>query len=431
MLIYVAVGVGMVPLALSISWVLATLARPLSPERHAYAVIVLTVVALMAVVVGGGSREFAPDQLRGVNDRYLFYAAPLLIIAMLAFLLERRPLTLVTLAGGALAAWMAWASHLLLAGETFVTASATYHIQLNAYAEDVGDWLGVEHFTSGKLAALVTAIACVAIALARRRVRPEVVAGVVALAVGAYTVNETMFTRHKLGDIQPSADYAKGRDWVDRALPSGTRAAVLLSTLGVSGDDWQATWWDLTYWNKKAAANRYAFSKRTFWDGQGVPHALALDEASGRMSGLGGLHYMVRGVADRRFGFVGESTVGAPHNNLQLWQLPQQGRLQWWFHGLDDTGFVPPGQRGLLRVFAPAGGGPHQVEVPIGTPFGATGPSTYEILGAGRQLAAGTVAVGSVARPGVRIDVPEGGHAELELRAAGKGLQFYGANVSR
>ena len=424
MLIYVALGVGMIPLALSITWVVATLVRPLSPERHANAVIVLTVVALLAIVVGGGSRVFAPDQLRGVNDRYLLYAAPLLIIGMLALLLERRPLTLLTLAGGALAAWMAWASHLLLAGATFVTPTATYHPKLNDYAHSVGDWLNVTNFTSGKLAGAATAIAVVLIALARRWARPPVVAGVVAALVGAYTINETTYTRHRLTEIQPSADYGKGRNWVDRTLPRGTRAAVLLSPLGVGGADAQATWWDLTFWNKKAAANRYAFSNRVTWDGQAVPHALDIDTGTGHVGGLGDLHYMVRGVADRRFGFVGETTIGAPHNNLQIWQLQNQRQLQWWFHGLDETGYIPAGQTGLLRVF---GGAARRVKLPVGTPFGAKTPSTYTIREAGRTLASGSIAPGKVATPSVATT----GHADLEIRARGAGgLQFYGAIVS-
>src|SRR3954452_13099488 len=238
MLIYVALGVGMLPLALSIAWVLATLARPVSVERHAYAVILLVIVGLLAVVVGGGSRGFVPnDELRGVNDRYLLYAAPLLIIGMLASLLDRRWLPVPTLVGGVLAAWMAWASHLLLAGATFVTPTATYHIKLNEYAESVGDFLGAEHFTSGRLAALVTVVGCLLVAVARRWLRPGLVAAGVALLVGLYCVNETTYTRHRLTDIQPAADYARGRDWADRLLPRGGRAAVLLSQLGVGGLD--------------------------------------------------------------------------------------------------------------------------------------------------------------------------------------------------
>jgi hypothetical protein len=435
MLIYVAVGVGMLPLALSITWVLATLLRPLSPERHAYAVILLAAVLPMAVVVGGGSRVFAPDQLRGVNDRYLFYAAPLLIIGMLAFLLERRPLTLTTLAGGALAAWMAWASHLLLAGATFITPTATYHPELNHYAERVGGWLGADHFTSGRLAALVTAIACVAIALARRRVRPPVLATVVVALVGLYTVNETQYTRHRLTDIQPAADYGRGRNWVDRALPRGTSAAVLLSSLGVNGADSQATWWDLTFWNKKAAADRYAFSSRVFWDGQAVPHALTVDTRAGRIGGFGNLHYLVRGVADRRFGFVDETRVGAPHNNLQLWQLPSAGRLQWWFHGLDDTGYIPPGREGRLRVFGAGSPGPRTVTIPLGLPFGGETRCSYLLFEGARSLIdarrVGTVGSGG-ARASLSLTPPANGFTELRIATGrGCGLQFYGANVSR
>jgi hypothetical protein len=429
MLAYVVVGVGMLPLALGGAWILGTLAAPMSAERHAFAVIALTAGALLTVIIGGGTRLDIPSDALTINDRYLLYLVPLMAIAMLALLLEPRRLTLTTVAAGALAGWMVWASQLKLAGPTFVTPTATYHPELNHYAERVADLLNLDHVTSGRLTGAVTLIATVVVALARRWLRLGAVAVVTTLLVGAYCVNETTYTRHRLTDIQPSADYARGRDWVDRALPRGTRAAVLLSSLGVDVQTAQATWWDVSFWNKKAAAFRFAFSSRVEWDGQAVPHPLTVDTAGGRIGGLGGLHYMLRGVADRRFGFVGETTVAAPHNNLQLWQLPAQ-QLRWWFHGLDETGYVPAGGQGFLRVFGDGRPGPRQVTIPFGTAFGATGPSQLSILHDGRPMAKGEAPVGEVSKTAVTVQLPAVGHTELVLRAGSTGVQFYGATVS-
>ena len=87
-------------------------------------------------------------------------------------------------------------------------------------------------------------ILIVAVALAKRWVRTEIVAGVVVAAVGLWCLNETAYTRDKLEHIQPNADYSHGRNWADKLLPRGADATVLLSNLGVEGLTADATWWD-------------------------------------------------------------------------------------------------------------------------------------------------------------------------------------------
>lgn len=433
MLAYVAGGIAMLPLALSLAWVAATIVRPLSPERHAFAVILTTATVLLTVIIGGGTRALAVVASLGVVDRYLFYVAPLLVIGMIAFLLERRPLSLLTLGGGLVAAVVFWTAELRLAGPTFNTPSATWHPILNDAAERVGRALDVQTLTSGKLLAGVTVLASAAVALARRRVRPELVTAVVVGVVGVYVAVETTYTRHQLEKIQPGKHYARGRDWVDATLPRGARSALLLSSLGVDAATAQATWWDVSFWNRAVTAVRYAPGAEIGHDGQAVSKGVTVVPADGRVDGLSGLHYLVRAVVDRRFGFRGESTLGAPHNNLQLWQLPSPDRLAWWYRGPDETGYVPAGRRAVVRVFADGKAGRRRVTMPIGTPFGARRPSRFAISSAGRRVAAGRVGTGATRSVSVDVTLAAAGHADLVLEASpgggASGLQFFGAEV--
>ncbi len=425
---YVAIGVAMVPVALSAAWIAATLVRPLDRTRHAYALVLLCSGTLLTIVSAGGAVAFT----NGVNDRYLAYLAPPLMIGMLAFLTERRPLALATIAAGAGTAWIAWNSTLEEVGQTFVSPTAAWHKVLYGRAPEIGRLFGAYDLSSQRLMAWSCGLACLAIALARRRARPALVAVPVALLVGAYCLAETTYTRGKLREIQPAAGYANGRDWVDRTLGYGRTADVLLSGLGEPSSA-QAVWWDLAFWNSQVRGEHRMAGGPLYRD-QTFPQGFWVDPRTGRAHGLDDAHYIVQGVADRRFGFRDTAPVGAPVGNLQITSLPAPVEARWAHYGPDETGFLPPGASSTLRIFGDGTAGPHTVTVTFGPPFGAKHAVAWEIRRAGRRLAAGHVRVGAAATPAIALALPARGFRDLTLhapKAAGSpGLQFYGASTA-
>ena len=209
---------------------------------------------------------------------------------------------------------------------------------------------------------------------------------------------------------------------------------MVVASLGVDEQTAQATWWDLGFWNKRVTQTRYLFGTRERYAAQAFPEQLFIRPRDGRVSGLGESQYMVRAVADRRFGLAGESRVGDPHNNLQLWAVRPPVRASWVYLGPDDTGFLPPGSKAFVRVFAGARGGPQRVAVTLGAPFDARAPARYAIAARGGAKIAGQVAVGRTATPRLTVSLPPFGHADLLVRAraggGSPGLRFYGATAS-
>jgi hypothetical protein len=426
MLSYIAIGVAMLPLALATAWAAGTLWRPRSAEQHAFAVIGALAVLLLTIVVGGGSVHFTA----GINDRYLMNVVPLLMIGMVAFLLEERPWRLWLAAAALGAAWIVKDAVLEEVGPTFVSPSAAWHFVLYGHAPDIGRWFGAV-WDSAELMAWWTLGACVVIALARTWLRPALVATVVVAIVGGYGFVETTYTRGKLENLQPAANYATGRDWVDQTLPYGAQADAVLSTLGADQASAGAVWWDLTFWNAQVTGTRYTQPAPTGWLDQAFPIGFTIDPQTGAISGVGAHGYVVMGVADRRFAFRGAVPVGPAKNNLQILQVPQPVNALWTWAGPDETGFLPPGGTATVRVFADGLAGRRGVALALGTPFNAKGPSRYRVTAAGGRPVSGRVAVDQQALPTIELDMPATGHVDLTLHAPGatQGVQFYAAGI--
>jgi hypothetical protein len=426
MLSYIAIGVAMLPLALSAAWAAGTLWRPYDAEQHAFAVIGTLAAILLTIVVGGGSVHFTA----GINDRYLAYLVPLIMIGMLACLLERRRWRLWIVLGALGAAWIVKDAVLEQVGPTFVSPSAAWHFVLYGHAPQIGRWFGLT-WDSAQLMTWWTIGACVAIALARTWLRPAVVTTFVVLVVGGYGFIETTYTRSKLEKLQPAASYATGRDWVDQTLPYGAQADAVLSTLGADQASASAVWWDLTFWNAQVTGTKFTQPAPTGWNDQAFPLPFTIDPDTGAVSGVGTHGYVVQGVADRRFAFRGAVPVGAAKNNLQIFQIPQPVNALWTWAGPDETGFLPPGGTATVRVFADGLAGRRGVALALGTPFNAQGRSKYRVSAAGGATVTGKVAIDQQALPSIELDMPATGHIDLTLTALGKtqGVQFYAAGI--
>src|SRR6266540_1746678 len=105
---YVVIGCGVLPFVLAASWALVTVARPERKEANAFALLLLVLVPLLTLEVTSFDLRFTPNAF--VQDRYLFYLAPLFGVAAGAALVQRtdaRLRALVAVAVGGAFAWLA------------------------------------------------------------------------------------------------------------------------------------------------------------------------------------------------------------------------------------------------------------------------------------------------------------------------------------
>ncbi len=357
---YVAVAVGVLPLGLSIAFALASVWRPADPERHAYAWLMTVVVTGLVLAVGSFSVRFTG----GINSRYVFFAAPLLFVGMVALLTERRRMPVALLAGGAAMTWLVAPAELALRGPSLVSPDAAFHDVLFGRLPQLEERLGLRGFPPPRVLAFVALLALVAMVLARRRGRGRAAALVAVAGITAWCAVETGYGLKRIADTQrgASAAFLDTRSWIDGTLPAGATAPMLISSFGDPGSA-PGAWWDVHFWNKKVdrvlqLPGRPIYEQPFPEFVTAVPDGsfVGAGQSAGALPGSGpGVDspWLVRSVIDRRFGFAGASVLGE-RNGVQVLRLAQPVRLDWQLLAPEDTGALPAGSAAELRVFGPA-----------------------------------------------------------------------------
>jgi hypothetical protein len=156
----------------------------------------------------------------------------------------------------------------------------------------------------------------------------------------------------KIVDTQhPSAEYLAGRNWVDRALPSGGHAAVLLSSFGDRFTT-AAMWWDVSFWNVRADRALRFDSGDDFI--QKTTYPLNLDQRDGSLDGIG-TDYVVLSDTDGRLAFARSQPITGRYG-MHLVRLPPDPHVRWAVLGTDPAGRLAAGGRANVLLFAaPAG----------------------------------------------------------------------------
>lgn len=410
MMAYIAVGIGVLPLVASAAWAPVALARPESAETHAFAVLLVLLVAIMTVLAG----SFTVQYTTGINDRYLFYIAPLLFAGMVAALVRGRRIVVPLGVSGALVAWLVFASDLAQAGASVVSPSATFHLVLDGRAYDVGRVLGNPELTSPTLigAATLGGSLLLALVFALRRVPVLWVAALATITVLAYGVLQTGYVLDKIEATQAGVgqEFLDNRTWADAALPEGARAVAVIgafeepaTTVGV--------FWDLTFWNRQV--DRVAILEGDSRYDQPFHTRFTLDPATGALDGLDHREYLVRSQGDVRFGVRGAEALDA-RNLLVLERAPRPYEAEWAVLGAGARGKVPAGERVTVRVYGDGTARERQVSLSLITSFDATTPHRYRLAGGG-VAERGRVAPGETEELEARVRVPADGYADLTL----------------
>lgn len=411
-LAYVAVAIAMVPLALSLAYALQNLVKPEGREQHAFALLSVLTAIFMTYLVGLFSAQFT----QGVQDRYLFFLVVPMFVGCVAWLSLARPNWWTVGAGAAFAAFVVWRSLLELRSPTLVSPSAAWHQVLFGRTIELNRHLGTT-FSTQKLIAVGTIVACAALVVARR-LRPQwwPVVAVVLVGLALYGFAETQYTMNKIADFEQPRDSKSWAelDWIDDALPDGERAPVVLSDMG-SPPDAAAAWKHVRFWNRKGG--------RAYWFGdtdlnQPFVEQTTIDRERGRLPVLADQKYAITAVPDKRFQLQGATSLGSA-TSVQLLKLKPGARLDFILDAATDAGLLPVRRPATLRVFPPASGDTQRITLDMTTNFQTAGNYRYRIAGPGvdRQ---GLIKIGKHKTETFDVRVPPGGHADLKLSAAGR-----------
>ena len=236
----VAVGAGIVPLALAASWAFTAFVRPERKEAHAFAALFVVVVPLLTLEVTSFDLRFTPEEF--IQDRYLFYLVPLLAVGSAAWLAQRTERTLrsvsLLVAGGVVALLLSVAiydDHTII---FWASPAAAFH-------PAIADTAGVLRLSAGVFLPLAALILVLVLAVAAW-LAPRVTMVAAGLAIAAFGAFEAGYVLHRYAEPVMTRPASAGtRDWIDRAVREGRSVALVPSPR-----DAPAPWWEAELWNK-------------------------------------------------------------------------------------------------------------------------------------------------------------------------------------
>ncbi len=398
-----AVGLGAVPFLLGAGWAYSSL-RHAARGRRAFAALTAASLPLLALEAASYDLRFGGAGV--IRDRYLFYLAPLLLLATAACLAEDRlPLPGIAGATAFFSGTVAFADFDPVAGLWVDSPQSV----LNGVIHDQSVGLPAGVFVA--VCGAVLGAICLALALLPR---PAVVAGV-ALAVFAFGGSTAGYAYERLLTSRtpsgaPVTGLPRVRDWVDRA----SSASVALLGYPVSRDWGQSAvaWWDVEFWNDSVT--------RAFVTADGsftytpFPSTMVHLDAHGRFEGTDDAPtYVLTSQSDSRFGLAGSQA--AANAGLVLLVAERPYRALWSTGGLDPDGWTAPGRTATVRVYAEPGKGGQSVRVAVAldAPSEAQAPVRYRL-----GEATGTVSPGARTVAETETCLPARGYADLRLTAS-------------
>jgi Dolichyl-phosphate-mannose-protein mannosyltransferase len=399
-----AIGLGVLPFLLGVAWIYSSL-RAAVPAARAVAAFAAVALPLLALETASYDLRFGGE---GVNrTRYLFYLAPLLLLATAAALgAGRPPIRGVVGATAFFAATVSFAGLPRVGGVALDSAEAV----LFGVIRDLSPGLPPGVFVA--LCGVALGILCLAFV---RLPAPGVMLGVTAVLF-AYCGSATGYAFDRLLSSKaasglPVTGQKRVRDWIDRAAEGRTVALVAYPV----SRDWgysAVSWWDAEFWNK--TITRAYVARDGHWTYTPFPATeLRVDPNTGLVAGTKKAPKLaLMAFSDSRFGLVGDQR--AANLGLTLLKLQRPWRAAWTTVGLAPDGWIRPSRRASIRVFAVKDEPTQEVKVAVtlDSPPEAQRVVTYMVGNATGTLAPTIRAVAEAT-----VCVPAGGHADLPVRS--------------
>lgn len=384
----VGIAIGLLPLLVGGAWLVSSVRR-----REPYGTLALTTIVLLTLATSSYDVRFGDV----VRDRYVFYLAPLLFIALALGLRDGFSVA-------ALAATTAFVAVTVFAYD-FHAVPGLY---VDSPAAVLGGWID----DSG--GAAFVALACVVLAVlvltAGPRFRVPIAAVVVALAIG---VTSASAWSRLLESHGPSGRPVVGQpgevlDWADRVLPQGAQVGVIPYVRGGTWGLAAILWWDVEFWNRTVDRS-FAIGKT--WEYAPFPNEqLRIDEETGRVRSPSQPQFVITDSHDARLRLAGTSV--ARNYDLDVLEAARPYRAEWITRDLFPDGWMRSGTPATVRVFAaPATRGPETVQLEVQLRAPRARPVGYRVVGGpSRRMHAGQLVI--LER---ELCVPPGSYADLQL----------------
>jgi hypothetical protein len=415
-----ALGLGILPFVVGAGWLLANLIRADRAEVRAFA-------ALGSITVGALLLEVTLFDLRFgggiVRDRYLCYAAPVVLVGFAGALCDARPPRWSLLAPAIVAAL----------GFSVAKLPLFEKLNIDTPVSDLDNFLlSAAHSLAGARATLVLATVLLAVSYVQAGAllpRPVVASALALLTLSALAA-ETSYAFVRLFRVNGTSGrpltLAQGVvfDWIDREALSTRAHVTMIPYPMVAGDYWTsvAYWWDLEFWNK--SVDRAAYYPKQY---EGTPSTfpkiyLRFDARTG-VANHSPSAYVAQSAKETRFRVAGN--VQYADRDVLLINAGTRWRTDWLSYGLYDDGWTRPGRPARVRVFATPGqrGSVTRfltlaVRAPDGVAARRFTVTSDAATWQGRATGTGTT-IGSI-----RICVPARGSTEVRIQARGESTVY-------
>jgi hypothetical protein len=358
-LTFIALGLGAVPAALTLGFVMQTVVAPVSRRAHAFASLVAIVVIALTLQVAEVSVRFTGGTLQ---ERYLFYLAPLLAVGMCAALLSTRRPAVTVLAGSVALA-------LLVATTRYPSARSAFWYQVSPGTMSFYDWLfPALGAPSGATAAadpalllptgeVVLGLGLVLALLLRRLAPPSALVVVGVLAIGFCAVETTHALWRTVNGTSNGIGLGSGSlrdvDWVNRAVPAGASVMQLEDNVGGIAAAFEL-WQDNAFWNR-SVTGAYTVDAFSVAYLPTMPFRVSPSSGSirsGTASSVSDARYIV--LPTRGFSVVptGDVLARSPDRALELMRVALPLRAAWTVSGVSPDGWFQMYRGGAIRLYA-------------------------------------------------------------------------------
>jgi hypothetical protein len=436
---YILLGLALAPGILAFAWAGKNAALPSGKRAHAFAWLLLIAVPLLTLQVGSIAERFDPGF---IQERYLFYVVPLLLVGMVASFGERR-LTVPIVVAGALVA-------LLLLGARYETSLSAFWFfdspGLAFYFKVVANGLhkaartlGAPGLTAVQLAAIVAGLVTVVLAALALRTPPRAQLAVVGVGLVAFLAISTRYDFQQVvygsfGGQGFGAVRSGGTDWVDRHIPEGATVAILAAQRGDVASSRQV-WWREEFWNRTIRRAYVLGSGPSYvWND---PSRRRLHFATGAFTVTEPPPYVVEPVSHTPLRLAGRVLTRSPDGRLVLLRAQLPYRATMAIKGTSDDGWLAEDRAATVRVYGSAGTRRcARVRIVLGVPRGVESARSFVVSARGPRVR-GAVSPNSTRSLQV-ITCPAGGagHADVRIRqpppadpAEAGGLQLVDARV--